>query len=156
MYVKGDTGFNESFATAVEEVGIERFLLNKGMSDALQVYEDGKSLRRRLMKIMHAARIELGDWYARDMSDDDKRKGKQSRIEQLREALDVELTASGRTSSGWPGEPLNNARIASLALYEGRLPEFRLMLEQCDYDIECFYDEARRVARLDQSARNER
>ena len=156
LYVKGDTGFNESFATAVEEVGIERFLLSKGMSDALQAYEEGKGLRRRLMKIMSAARIDLSNWYAQDMSDDDKRVGKQSRIAQLREALDVELQASGRTSSTWPGVPLNNARIASLALYEGRLPEFWLMLERCDDDLECFYDEARRVSRLDQSARDER
>lgn len=156
LYVKGDTGFNESFATAVEEVAIERFLLSKGMSDALQVYEDNKGLRRRLMKIMSAARTELSNWYAQDMSDDDKREGKQSRIEQLRETLDVELKTSGRTSSSWPGEPLNNARIASLALYEGQLPEFRLMLERCDDDLECFYDEARRLSKLDPSARDER
>lgn len=155
LYVKGDTGFNESFATAVEEVGIERFLLSKHMLDALQVYKDRKGLRRRLMKIMNAARIDLSNWYAQDMSDDDKRKGKRSRIELLQEALDIEFKNSGRMSSSWPGEPLNNARIASLALYEGRLPEFLLMLEQCDDDLECFYDEARRVSRLDQSARDE-
>jgi predicted aminopeptidase len=33
-----------------------------------------------------------------------------------------------------------------MSLYEGRLPEFRALLESCDGDIECFYEEARRLA----------
>ena len=155
LYIKGDTGFNESFATAVEEAGVERFLISKGMTDAFRTYEDGKALRRRLMRLMSEARADLGVLYAADTGDSDKRRRKQQRIAQLGEALRDELQASGRDPAGWLGQALNNARIASLTLYEGRLPEFRIMLDRCQDDLACFYDEARRVSKLEQAARDD-
>ncbi len=154
LYLKGDTGFNESFATAVEEAGIERFLLSKGMDNAFTTYLDRKALRRRLMQLMRAARTDLRALYAEDTSESDKRQRKQRRIDELGEALSVELRNSGRDPAGWLRHALNNARIASLALYEGRLPEFRIMLDRCHDDLVCFYAEARRVSKLKQAARD--
>jgi predicted aminopeptidase len=155
LYIKGDTGFNESFATAVEEAGVERFLLSKGMTDAFGTYEDRKALRRRLMQITSDARVDLRALYAESTGESDKRLRKQQRIAQLGDALRIELQASGRDPAGWLGQALNNARIASLALYEGRLPQFRIMLDQCHGDLACFYDEARRVSKLKQAARDD-
>ncbi len=155
LYIKGDTGFNESFATAVEEAGIERFLLSKGMHDALATYMDRKALRRRLMQLMSEARADLRALYAEETGEDDKRQRKQRRIDGLSEALRVALQESGRDAAGWLGQALNNAGIASLTLYEGRLPEFRIMLDRCHDDLACFYDEARRVSQLKQTARDD-
>ncbi len=155
LYIKGDTGFNESFATAVEEAGVERFLLSKGMTEALSNHEDRKALRRRLMQLMSDARVDLRALYAETTGESEKRQRKQRRIEQLSDALRVELQESGRDPAGWLGQELNNARIASLALYEGRLPQFRIMLDQCHDDLACFYDEARRVSKLKQVARDD-
>ena len=61
----------------------------------------------------------------------------------------------GRDAPAWLQEPLNNARIASLNLYEGRLSEFRIMLERCDENLDCFYDDARRISKLDKKERDE-
>jgi len=155
LYIKGDTGFNESFATAVEEAGVERFLLSKGMTDAFRTYEDRKALRRRLMQLTSDARIDLSALYAENIGESDKRHRKQQRIAQLSDALRIELQTSGRDSAGWLGQALNNARIASLALYEGRLPQFRIMLDRCHDDLACFYAEARRVSKLKQTARDD-
>jgi predicted aminopeptidase len=39
----------------------------------------------------------------------------------------------------WVSDGLNNARLASMMLYQGRLPEFRELLIECNDDIRCFY-----------------
>jgi predicted aminopeptidase len=155
LYVKGDTGFNESFATAVEEFAIERFLRSKDMSAAFDTYDDGKEVRRQLMQTIAAAQSDLKELYSRDISDDDKRQLKQQRIDELTADLRELLDSLGRDASGWLQEPLNNARIASQALYEGRLPEFRIMLSHCEDVIECFYAEARRISQLKKPERDE-
>jgi len=154
LYVKGDSGFNESFATAVEEFAIERFLRSKNMSEAFDAYEDGKEARRQSMQTIAAAQSDLNALYARDIDDDDKRQLKQQRIDQLSADLRALLQALGRDASASLQEPLNNARIASQALYEGRLPEFRIMLARCENDIECFYAEARRISKLKKAERD--
>jgi predicted aminopeptidase len=41
---------------------------------------------------------------------------------------------------------LNNARLVPMMLYEGRLDEFRKLLEACEQDLECFYAAARELA----------
>jgi len=155
LYVKGDSGFNESFATAVEEFGIERFLQSKTMSESFAIYEEGKEVRREVTQLIAVAQSDLKVLYEQDIEDDDKRRLKQHRIDQLTSELRETLEAMGRDASSWLQKPLNNARISSQTLYEGRLPEFRVMLERCEDDIECFYAEARRVAKLKKPERDE-
>jgi predicted aminopeptidase len=43
---------------------------------------------------------------------------------------------------------LNNARLISTTLYEGKLPAFRALYLRCEKNLECFYDEANRLADL--------
>jgi len=155
LYVKGDTGFNESFATAVEEFGIERFLLSRNLGDDFEAYEDRKDERRITMQIIDDARDELRILYGSDFDAADKRRRKQQRLDKLSEDLRASFGTSGGDAPAWLAKPLNNARIASLTLYEGRLPELRIMLERCDENLECFYDEARRISELDKEERNE-
>lgn len=154
LYVKGDSRFNESFATAVEEFAIERFLKGKTMSEAVPDYEEGKDVRRDAAKLIAVAQSDLKALYEQDIEDHDKRRLKQQRIDQLTTDLRATMEAGGLDASSWLQKPLNNARIASQTLYEGRLPEFRVMLERCEDDIECFYAEARRVAKLDKPERD--
>lgn len=154
LYIKGDTAFNESFATAVEEIGVERYLSHRGMEDAFEGYEERKALRRRLMALVEAARGDLETYYRETIDDDEKRLLKEHRLEILTAELRVELERSGRDADGFLARPFNNARIVSFALYEGRLPEFRRLLDNCGGELGCFYDEAKRISELDPEARD--
>ena len=51
LYIKGDSGFNESFATAVEEFGVERWLDTRGQSDDMSAYRERRALRQDLMAL---------------------------------------------------------------------------------------------------------
>ena len=146
LYVKGDSGFNESFATAVEEFGVQRWLESRGQVDDIAAYRDARQLRQDLMALVAVARVELDELYTGDIDDEDKRRQKKTRLDLLGEDAAALLQRNGRDGTNWLNGQLNNARLVSMTLYEGRLPEFRALFDQCEQDFECFFDESRALA----------
>ncbi len=149
VYIKGDTGFNESFATVVEEVGVERWLEKTGELAALQRYNARRNLRKRLMQIIASAKGELQQLYATRLAEDEMRRRKSVVMKRLRRELVDEIEAAGDETPQWLAQPLNNARLASMSLYEGRVPEFRELLDACGGDLRCFYARVRQRAQGD-------
>jgi predicted aminopeptidase len=80
------------------------------------------------------------------MPDDDKRRVKKVRLQSLSESIAALFESAGHGPGRWLDADLNNARLASMALYEGRLPEFRALFERCEQRIDCFYEEAKALA----------
>jgi predicted aminopeptidase len=152
LYIKGDSEFNESFASAVEEFGVQRWLVSRGSEGDLDAYQERRDLRQRLMELVEQARADFEAIYAADTDTDTMRAEKHARLDQLSTAINAELDKSGREAPEWLREGLNNARLASMALYHGRLPEFRALLADCNDDIECFYAAAATLAESDRGA----
>jgi len=148
LYVKGDSGFNESFATAVEEFAIERWLTNRDQGDELAAYHERREFRRRLIRYVELARQDLGEIYSSAITVDTMRLQKQQRLSRLIVDMQLEIEASGRNAPTWLDDDLNNARLASINLYHGRLAEFRALLADCHNDIECFYAAAKELSEI--------
>ena len=85
---------------------------------------------------------------------------KRARKKEILDALSAEtrglIDASGSDADNWLAAPLNNARLASLGLYEGGQEAFRKILGSCDGKLPCFYAEAQKLAELDQDERTQR
>jgi len=156
LYVKGDSAFNESFATAVEEFGVERWVAGHGSSDDLVRYKAERQLRQALMGIVATARHDLQALYDADGDTENLRRDKSARLGALAAEVAAVLERAGRDPSAWLQDALNNARLVSLTLYEGRLPAFRALLSDCDEDIDCFYREAAALSKMDRAARDVR
>lgn len=156
LYIKNDSAFNESFATAVEEFGLERWLEARDRPEDLETYWERRALREELMALVSAARADLRGHFAAAVDDAEKRRLKESRLLQLRRDIDSRLQRAGREGSDWPGGDLNNARLASLSLYEGWLPAFRALLMDCELEPVCFYDKAEQLSNLGKDARDTR
>jgi predicted aminopeptidase len=154
VYVKGDSAFNESFASAVEEFGIQAWWTARAQHDAHRRYLDSRQLRERLMRLVDVARSDLTTLYASGAADDDRRVGKRQRFDLLATQVAAELERNGRQPGQWLNGELNNARLVPMALYEGWLPAFRAMLRSCDNDIQCFYDAARNLAEVSKEERD--
>ena len=153
LYIRDDTAFNESFATAVEEYGVQKYLADRGKSEQFEDYERQKRFRRDVMRLVNAARDDLRTYYSETIDADEKRLLKDHRVERLVVDLRELLESDGRDADAWLRAPFNNARLVSFSLYEGYLPAFRQMLADCNEDLPCFYAEARRVSGLDTGAR---
>lgn len=146
VYVKGQTTFNESFATAVEEFGIERWLATHGSEQDLVAYRAEKALRQELSRLAQAAGTELEAIYAAGLATDVRRERKRERFARLAADLRAAFTRAAREAPAWLDDGLNNARLASLAMYTARLAEFRALLADCDHDLQCFYGKVRQLA----------
>lgn len=153
VYVRGDTGFNESFATAVEEVGLERWLTTRGEAAALADYRLRRALTQRTMAAIAVARRDLEVLYGGTLPERAKREQKALRLASLAREIRALHAAAGRMPPAWVDDNLNNARIASMTLYHGLLPAFRDLLADCGGDLPCFYAKARALGMLDADAR---
>ncbi len=155
VYVKDDTAFNESFATAVEEFGLRRWLAARGAGDEMTRYEDRRRLSEEIMTVIAAARSDLEALYASALPDEEKRRSKRRRLNSLADAVAARLGNEG-AAGHWLGGELNNARLVPMALYEGHLPAFEVLLEQCEQSLECFYEAASALGELSQDQRDQR
>lgn len=154
LYIKGDSAFNESFATAVEEFGVQRWLQSNRQEDDFAVYLERRELQQELMMLVAAARDDLRAHYSASVGDDEKRRLKEARLQRLSTDVGEVLSAAGRDGASWLSGELNNARLVSMTLYEGRLPSFRALLSRCAEDIRCFYTKATELSKLEKSSRD--
>ena len=159
VYVKDDTAFNESFAVAVEEVGLKRWLAaQQGRPDAgafAAHVARGDRLRAEFRALVRRTRERLAALYASDAPDADKRAGKAAALAGMR----AEYAA---LKAGWDGAPAfdrwfaggaNNAGIAAAGLYVDRLPQFRALLEAEGGDLPRFYARVKALAALSKAER---
>lgn len=156
LYIKDDTGFNESFATAVEEIGIEKWLASRGTKGDLTRYRERKERYRELVELVRLARKDLMALYSSDIDVDAMRVQKARRFEQLKAEVVGVLERDGLETGHWLTRDLNNARLLPMALYDGRVPAFRALYAECDYDLECFYAEAEAISELKRPERDAR
>jgi len=148
VYVKDDSAFNESFATAVEEIGVRLWLEARGEQEKMADYVAGRELQQSLMALVVKAREALQPVYESDIDVTQKRILKRERLKTLADDVAAELQRSGRDASGWLSGELNNARLISTTLYEGKLPTFRALYIRCEENLDCFYTEAKSLAAL--------
>ncbi len=153
LYIKDDTAFNESFATVVEEIGIEQWLAKKGRQGDMARYRSQKDMHRSLVRLVDAAKNDLADYFAREIDADTMRELKSARLEQLASDVRVELMAAGWNQSHWLTGNLNNARLLPMSLYDGRVPAFLALYADCGSELGCLYEEAAKIAKLDRAAR---
>ena len=98
------------------------------------------------MQIIETGRADLESLYGSALSSDEMRTYKKDRLARLTAELQAAVYESGIDAPPWLSDDLNNARLASMSLYHGRLAEFRALLSNCNDDIACFYEQARRLS----------
>lgn len=159
-YVPGDTMFNESFATTVEQAGLERWLQQtQDSAQALAVLQRAATeLQRReqFVALVQAAVDDLRALYAAEQPGATLRRHKQARLQQLR-ADYRELRAQWGGYAGydaWFAQDLNNAQLLTVATYHAQVPAFRRLLqEDCAGDLPCFYARVQQLAAADATQR---
>ena len=108
------------------------------------------------MVLIEATKAELTELYATNIQDDLKRSRKQELLTDLSAGVARLIEESGSKSKNWLSVPLNNARLASIGLYEGRQGAFRAILRECNESLVCFYEEMEKLAELEPDARKVR
>jgi predicted aminopeptidase len=148
IYVPGDSEFNESFATVVEEAGLERWLTLRGRVQEMRLWYTQRERGEQFIGLLLTARERLKQLYAEKLPDEVMRSRKQMEFGQLKFEY-TQLKAKWNGYAGydrWFDRALNNAHLVSAATYHGCLPQLRELLHSHDGDLAKFYDSARDIA----------
>jgi predicted aminopeptidase len=157
VYVQGDSQFNESFASAVEEAGVERWLAGFGNQAMRDNYVKFSARKQEFLKLLLDCRHALEDIYNSSASNAAKRAAKARQFQKLKEDYAI-LKNNWGGFSGYDrffAEPLSNAHLASIATYNDFIPAFRALLAR-EKTFPRFYAAARQLAELDKDERHRR
>ncbi|MEO0615089.1 MAG: aminopeptidase [Pseudomonadota bacterium] len=144
VYVRGDTAFNESFATFVASEGLRRWRAQSGRAAPESRAQPPPAPRgaHAPVRQAHTPRYE-GEMGAPE---------KPVREAALFEAFATEWTALG----GRLPAPHNNAALAPIALYADRTAGFAGLLKEEGGDLARFYTAVKSLGELDKAERNAR
>lgn len=157
-YAPGDSQFNESFATTVEEIGVARWLAAQGSDQMRDDYQAYRQRKEDFLALLNFCRHQLEANYARPVSDTEKRARKAQLIEAMRhdyEVLKAERWGGYTGYDRWFDGPVSNAHFVLVATYHDLVPAFRA-LHAAQADFSKFYQEVRQLARLNKAERRTR
>jgi predicted aminopeptidase len=154
VYARNDSAFNESFASAVEKIGLQRWLdANDRIGDDAE-YAAREARQDKLADVLRRAREDLQTLYASDADEASMRQAKAARFDQLADEIQAIRDEAGPASSaGYNGE-LNNAHLVTSGLYEGLVPQFEGLFDACGQSLPQFYGAAEYLADLEKAERD--
>ena len=153
-FAPGDTVFNESFATAVERIGGQRWLAQSTPA-ARDQYETFDARRRAFRALTRSTRERLQAIY-----DDADRNDGQKQVAKAKVMTDFR-DRYARLREQWNGykgfdawvAQANNASFGAQAAYDDLVPAFEALFQREGRDFARFYAAVRNLAKLPQSQR---
>src|SRR5690606_37953893 len=140
IYLPGDTTFNESFATFVEQEGLRRWLDVHPQPGLEELLQKEAEMQAEFVALVIRHRDALAQMYATGIDDEDKLLLKKQQQEQLRSDYRLLREKSDyRGYDRWFSGPLNNAQLATVGSYNDLVPTFASLLQSCEGDLELFY-----------------
>ena len=162
FFARGDTDFNEAFATAVAEEGVQRWLNARGDPSLQEEYARHRRRQKEFVDLVLQTRDELAQIYG-ESGDEAKGTSGNSKSEKDRRAsgkaaVSVRFSAALaglRRQWGLPPKmvetalfrEINNAHLNTVATYYRLVPAFAALLRDCGGDLEEFYRRIKSVRR---------
>lgn len=157
LYVQNDSAFNESFASTVEILGLEQWLIENDRPEQIALMATHRQRREEFVEVVLKHREKLAAMYAMDLAPTEKTQRKM-RLKQ--ELLDnyQQLKNSWGGYSGydrWFEGPLNNAQLSTVATYNHWVNSFKALFAQSNKDWPTFYQRSQELAKQEPSLREE-
>jgi len=155
LYVKDDTAFNESFATAVEQEGLRRWQIAGNDPKSYEKWLYRRRLRSLFTALISDCRAQLEALYKRDLPLSVKRAQKADIFNQMRARFgSLKSDHEGMAAyDAWFNRPINNAQLISVATYHDWVPAFGTILSESGEDLAKFYRKCQQLAKTEPSER---
>jgi predicted aminopeptidase len=143
VYIKNDTRFNESFATAVELIGLRQWGAAQISNQELDDYFAQKQKRSEVVQLVLESREQLREAYLANAaaSEDSLAAVKHEQFKNLKSRY-AELKQAGGGTPGFDrffASDLNNASLALFGEYHGWVAAFERLFEDSERDWKAFY-----------------
>jgi predicted aminopeptidase len=154
VYAAGDTAFNESFATAVERIGGQRWLA-QSTSAARDQYEAFEARRREFRALTSETREQLDAIY------EDPARSDEQKARDKAEAMTTFRSRYAALREQWNGykgydawvAKANNASFGTQAAYDDFVPAFEALFQQEGRDFPRFFEAVRKLAKTEPEER---
>ena len=149
LYVPGDTGFNEAFASVVEQEGVRLWLQARGRDGEFEAYRTTLAREAEFARLLRATRERLRRLYASGTPEPQLWADKQREFGQLKFEYTLMRDRWGGHAGydAWFARPLNNAHLAAVATYHDCVPGLRREFEAAG-SLLAFYARAQELALL--------
>ncbi len=157
LYVKDDTVFNESFATAVERAGVRRWIAHRADPALAQAYAQYEQRRADFLALLLAHRAKLAAVFADSATDEVKRERKRAVFADLQAAHQRIKREAWGGFAGYDrffNRELNSAHLAAVGAYNDLVPAFEALLAQHGGDLPGFFAATQRLAALPKAQRD--
>ena len=150
LYINDDTFFNESFAMAVEQAGLEQWYSGRKNSDQLEKYRENQKRNDTVITLASLARTDLNELYQQPVPDTSKRQQKEKIIQHLQQqyALLAENWGNKSNVDVLHNGEINNASLGIMAAYHKFVPAFLSILKSHNNDFQSFYSHVYRLSEL--------
>jgi len=172
VFARGDTDFNEAFATSVGEEGARRWLREKRDPLALEQYRAHLQRNTQFVHLVQDTRAKLEALYGDERTENGKlragakkpkteapslRTSKHQILADMKKEYErLKAQWGGDTEfDGWFAHPMNNAHLNSVAAYYDLVPAFEQLLAKNDGDLEKFYQAAESLSKKPRTERHE-
>lgn len=142
-YLPGDTAFNESLATFIEQEGLRRWHSGRAEVEAMAAYEAQEQQRQAFIDFVLAYRDRFAALYRSESASEGQKQA-------LQDEMRSEWLARGE-SAGYQvffQGPLNNAQLSTVGSYFDWVPAFRQLLTEEGGDLQRFYDRIEELMHL--------
>lgn len=159
LFISGDTEFNEALATAVAEEGLHRWLVEKNDPVAMEKYYAELKRKKQFVDLIRETRCQLEAAYENVPANSNVaalRQQKQTILSRLHSDY-AKLKEEWNGYSGyddWFAGPVNNAQLNTVATYYDLVPVFRQMIDDGGGDLNRFFNEAKKFARMTKEKRH--
>jgi predicted aminopeptidase len=157
-YAKGDSTFNESFAVTVELEGVRRWIARCGTPAHQRAFEQADLRKREFAELVARTRGRLRALYASNLPPESMRARKLQTLDAMRaEHQALKIGWGGYAGyDWWFAQPINNAQLASVAIYSQLVPGFQALLAESGGELPKFYDAVRALTQLSAEQRRAR
>lgn len=155
IYLPGDTTFNESFATFVEQEGLRRWLQENPQDGVASQIANEENMQRQFVALVSDYRNRFDELYESPLSEQQMRERKLELQQALRDEyarVKSEWNYSGYDR--WFDGPLNNAQLSTVASYNDQVPGFAALLAEVGGDLALFYARVRELTTLPKEERD--
>ncbi|MBL3527529.1 MAG: aminopeptidase [gamma proteobacterium endosymbiont of Lamellibrachia anaximandri] len=153
LYLQGDSAFNEAFATAVAQLGVDQWLRTK--QKATSAWQQQQFRHEEFTALLLKSRKALETLYEKEMTESEMRDRKAGLFSQLRQdyqQLKLQWNGLGRYDR-WFDKPINNASLAQIATYYRLVPGFLDLFEQQNRDWNAFYQACTKLSTQSETER---
>jgi predicted aminopeptidase len=158
VYVPDDTLFNESFATAVERLGSERWLTQYGSPQAQKEYRTLEGRRQQFRALLRSTRVRLSAIYEKNPSPD---AAETTPLAMKNKAMQDFRASYAQLKTSWGGfsgydawvARANNAAFGAQAAYDEWVPAFEALFAQQGQNWALFYAAVTRLSQLPEAER---